>query len=59
MIEKYTPTPTNNYCFICGEPLYFEERVGGKVTHGGVRCAHKKCWDEEQAELKEATNKCD
>ena len=51
MSGEYKPRPTWKRCIICGEYLSGEgELVGGKVKRGGTRCAHKSCWDREQAE---------
>lgn len=50
-MNEYKPKPTWNRCIICGEYLAFDEIVGGKVKKGGTRCAHKACWEREQAEF--------
>jgi hypothetical protein len=48
--EKYKPKPYER-CIICGEYVSIhQELVGGKVKSGGTRCAHKACWEQEQAE---------
>lgn len=49
-MNEYKPKPTWQRCIICGEPLSGEV-VGGKVEKGGTRCAHKDCWECEQAEF--------
>lgn len=53
MSEEYKVKPTRfKHCIICGERVYQgEDLVGGQMKRGGTRCAHKKCWDKEQAEL--------
>lgn len=49
-MNEYKPKPDER-CIICGEYVYSgEELVGGKVKRGGTRCAHKACWEAEQAE---------
>ena len=49
-MSDYKPKPYER-CIICGEYVNKgEELVGGKVKRGGTRCAHKACWDAEQAE---------
>jgi hypothetical protein len=60
-MSEYIPKPTWKRCIICGEKVTEDdELVGGKMKRGGTRCAHKKCWEQEQAELrKDDTNKCD
>lgn len=51
-MRTYDPKPTWKFCIICGEFISGEgELIGGKVKHGGTRCAHKSCWEKEQAEL--------
>lgn len=55
MSNEYTPKPTWAFCIICGERIYMGqiargEVVGGKVKRGGTRCAHRSCWEAEQAE---------
>lgn len=45
--------PTWRICVICGEKLEKgQPLVGGKVKGGGVRCAHRECYQKEQAERK-------
>lgn len=53
MSEEYKVKPTRfKRCIICGEYVSGEgELVGGKMKRGGTRCAHKSCWEAEQAEL--------
>lgn len=53
MSEEYVVKPTRwKHCIICGESLYDgREIIGGKMKRGGTRCAHKDCWDREQADL--------
>lgn len=51
-MSEYKPKPTWRYCIICGDPIAEGgEIVGGRVKKGGTRCAHKTCWDCEQAAL--------
>lgn len=51
-MSEYKAKPSWRRCTICGEWLGADDKiVGGKVKHGGTRCAHKACWDREQAEL--------
>ena len=52
-MNDYTVKPTKwRLCIICGERISDGQTiVGGKVKRGGTRCAHKACWDKEQAEL--------
>lgn len=52
MSEEYKVKPTRfKRCIICGEKVTADpELVGGKMKRGGTRCAHKACWDKEQAE---------
>lgn len=55
--NEYKPKLTKwNHCIICGEQIYEAEIargevVGGKMKRGGTRCAHKACWECEQADL--------
>ena len=51
--NDYSPKPTRwKHCIICGETLEDgQEILGGKMKRGGTRCAHKACWEREQAEL--------
>lgn len=55
--KEYTPKLTWNRCIICGEYFCFDEVVGGKVKKGGTWCAHKACWEKEQAELAKEAKK--
>ena len=52
MSEAYELKPTRyKRCIICGGKVTpDQELVGGQMKRGGTRCAHKKCWDEEQTE---------
>jgi hypothetical protein len=53
-MSEYKPKPTWRWknCIICGETIEDgQEIVGGKMKRGGTRCAHKTCWDCEQAAL--------
>lgn len=53
--NEYKPKLTKwKHCIICYEPIEDgQEVVGGKMKRGGTRCAHKACWDREQAEFAE------
>lgn len=58
MSEEYVAKPTRwKHCIICGERLNDADVVGGKMKRGGTRCAHKACWEKEQAELAEETKR--
>lgn len=51
-MNEYKPKSNRwKRCFICGERLNDADVVGGKMKRGGTRCAHKACWEREQAEL--------
>lgn len=53
-MNEYKPKPTWRWkrCIICDEPIEDgQEVVGGKMKRGGTRCAHKACWECEQATL--------
>lgn len=50
-MNDYKVKPTWRRCIICGETIEDGRGiVGGKVKRGGTRCAHKECWEKEQAE---------
>lgn len=53
MSEEYKLKPTRyKHCIICGGKVTPEQDlVGGQMKRGGTRCAHKKCWEAEQAEM--------
>ena len=51
--KDYTPKATWRRCVICGEKLENgQPLIGGKVKGGGTRCAHRSCYQREQAERK-------
>lgn len=60
MSEEYKVNPTSfHYCIICGERVFTgEDLVGGKMKRGGTRCAHRSCWEAEQAELAKEVTPC-
>ena len=46
-------------CIICGERVADgQDLVGGQMRRGGIRCAHKSCWEKEQAERAEEVTPC-
>ena len=50
-MSEYKPKPkARACCIICGELIGSEPYHGGRVKRGGLRFAHKACWDAEQAE---------
>ena len=50
MTPKYKPKPFER-CIICGEEVTADqELVGGRMKRRGSCCAHKACWEREQAE---------
>jgi hypothetical protein len=57
--NEYKPKLTKwNRRIICGEHIEDgQEVVSGKMKRGGTRCAHKACWECEQADLAKEAKK--
>jgi hypothetical protein len=51
-MDEYKVKPIRfKRCIICFEKVTEDdELVGGKMKRGGTRCAHRSCWEREQAE---------
>lgn len=60
-MNGYNVKPTKwKLCIICGERIADgQDLIGGQMKRGGTRCAHKACWEREQAELKNTKQKGD